>query len=120
TEKATPRKLKKARRDGQISHSPELGSWLGVLAASFVLPSVAPSRMDTAQTSMVRVGATIQNPDVGQALAMTRTTLEHGVLGLAPLALLVLLTSVLAAGGQGGIWFAPKLLMPKVNRLNPF
>jgi flagellar biosynthesis protein FlhB len=120
TEKPTPRKLKKARRDGQVAHSPELGSWLSVLAASFVLPAVARSLMSTAQTSMVQVGATIQNPDVGQALGMTRTTLLHSCLALVPLAVLVMVTSVAAAGGQGGIWLAPKLLVPKMNRLNPF
>lgn len=119
TEKATPRRLKKARRDGQVGHSPELGSWLSVLAASFVLPAVARSLMSTAQTSLIQVGATIQNPDVGQALGMTRATLLHGTEALAPLALLVLLTSVASAAGQGGIWLAPKLLMPKANRLNP-
>ncbi|MFL6160972.1 MAG: flagellar biosynthesis protein FlhB [Jatrophihabitantaceae bacterium] len=120
TEKPTPRKLKKARRDGQVGHSPELGSWLSVLAASFVLPAVARSLMSTAQTSMVQVGATIENPDVGQALGMTRSSLLHATTALAPLAILVLVTSVAAAGSQGGIWFAPKLLLPKANRLNPF
>jgi flagellar biosynthetic protein FlhB len=119
TEKPTPRRLKKARRDGQVGHSPELGSWLSVLAATFVLPSVARSLMDTAQISMVQVGATIQNPDVGQALGMTRWALLHAASGLAPLSVLVLLTAVASAGSQGGIWFAPKLLVPKVNRLNP-
>ncbi len=119
TEKPTPRRLKKARRDGQVGHSPELGSWLSVLAATFVLPAVARSLMSTAQTSMVQVGATIQDPDVGQALAVTRSAFLHAASALAPLALLVLLTSVAAAGGQGGIWIAPKLLVPKVNRLNP-
>jgi flagellar biosynthetic protein FlhB len=119
TEKPTPRRLKKARRDGQIGHSPELGSWLSVLAATFVLPAVVRSLMDTAQTSMIQVGATIRNPDVGQALGMTRSTLLHAASALAPLAVLVLLTSVASAASQGGIWFAPKLLVPKVNRLNP-
>jgi len=120
SEKPTPRRLKKARRDGQVGHSPELGSWLSVLAATFVLPAVARSLMSTAQTSMVQVGATIRNPDVGQALGMTRWALLHAAAGLAPLAILVLVTSVAAAGSQGGIWFAPKLLVPKGNRLNPF
>ncbi|HEU5271109.1 MAG TPA: EscU/YscU/HrcU family type III secretion system export apparatus switch protein [Jatrophihabitans sp.] len=120
SEKPTPRRLKKARRDGQVGHSPELGSWLGVLAATFVLPAVARSLMSTAQTSMVQVGVTIRNPDVGQALGTTRWALLHAAAGLAPLAVLVMVTSVAAAGSQGGIWFAPKLLVPKVNRLNPF
>ncbi|HTZ44231.1 MAG TPA: EscU/YscU/HrcU family type III secretion system export apparatus switch protein [Jatrophihabitans sp.] len=119
TEKATPRKLKKARRDGQVGHSPELGSWLSVLAASFVLPGVARSLMGTAQISMVQVGATIQNPDVGQSLSASRYALTHAATAVLPLAVLVLVTSVASAGSQGGIWFAPKLLVPKVNRLNP-
>lgn len=119
TEKATPRKLKKARRDGQVGHTPELGSWLSVLAATFVIPEVARSLMGIAQTCLVQVGATIQNPDTGRAIAMTRDALTHAVLATAPLAILVLVTSVASAGVQGGIWIAPKLLVPKVGRLNP-
>ncbi len=119
TEKATPRKLKKARRDGQIGHSPELGSWLSVLAATFVIPGVAKALMGIAQTCLVQVGVTIQNPDTGRAIAMTRTAFLHSVLAVAPLAVLVLLTSVASAGLQGGIWVAPKLLKPKLDRLNP-
>jgi 1,4-dihydroxy-2-naphthoate octaprenyltransferase len=57
SEKATPRKLKKARRDGQIAHTPEIGSWLSVLAASFVLPAVARALMDDARTTFVQVGS---------------------------------------------------------------
>lgn len=119
TEKATPRKLKKARRDGQIGHTPEIGSWLSVLAASFVLPAVASALMDDARTTFVQVGAIIATPDTGRALAITRTAVTSAVLATAPLAILVLVTSVASAALQGGIWVAPKLLMPKLTRLNP-
>lgn len=119
TEKATPRKLKKARRDGQIGHTPELGSWLSVLAATYVIPGVAKTLMGIAQTCLVQVGVTIQNPDIGRAIGMTRTAFLHSVMALAPLAILVMLTSVASAGVQGGIWIAPKLWKPKLDRLNP-
>jgi flagellar biosynthetic protein FlhB len=119
TEKATPRKIKKARREGQIGHSPELGSWLSVMAASFVLPGVAKSLMGIAQTCLVEVAATIQNPDTGRAIAMTRSAMTDAALATAPLAILVLFTSVVSAAGQGGIWLAPKLWVPKIDRLNP-
>ena len=46
TERATPRRLRTARRDGQLGNTPELGSWLSLLAASFVLPQVAVNRPD--------------------------------------------------------------------------
>lgn len=119
TEKATPRKLKKARRDGQVGHTPEVGSWLSVLAASFVLPGVGRSLMDNSRTTFVQIGSIIHTPDTGRALAITRSALISGVLATAPLAVLVLLTSVASAAAQGGIWIAPKLLAPKFSRLNP-
>ena len=119
TEKATPRKLKKARRDGQIGHTPEVGSWLSVLAASFVIPAVAGSLMDNARTTFLQVGSIVGTPDTGRALALTREALVSAVLATAPLAILVLLTSVASAAVQGGIWIAPKLLVPKLSRLNP-
>ncbi|MDQ1743545.1 MAG: flagellar biosynthesis protein FlhB [Pseudonocardiales bacterium] len=119
TEKATPRKLKKARRDGQIGHTPEVGSWLSVLAASFVIPGVGRALMDDARTTFVQIGSIISDPDTGRALALTRAALISAVLATAPLALLVLATSVASAAVQGGIWVAPKLLAPKMSRLNP-
>jgi len=119
TEKPTPRKLKKARRDGQVGHSPELGSWLGVLAASYLLPAVGRSLMSVAQTCLVQVGVTIREPDVGHAIGTARWAMQQAVTAVLPLAGMVLLLSVASAAGQGGIWFAPKLLVPKVNRLNP-
>jgi flagellar biosynthetic protein FlhB len=119
TEKATPRKLKKARRDGMIGHSHELGSWLSILAASFVLPNVARSLMSVAQTTMIQAGAIIDHPDTAIALSVARESMLHGALAVMPLAILVMLTSVLSSGAQGGIHVAPKLLLPKFSRLNP-
>jgi flagellar biosynthetic protein FlhB len=119
TEKATPRRISKARRDGQIGHSPEVGSWLSVLAASFVIPTVARSLMDTSQNTLVQLRAIIADPDISRAVSLTRGAGIDAVLGGAPLALVVLLSSVMAACMQGGIWFAPKLWAPKFSRLNP-
>ena len=119
TEKATPRKLKKARREGQVGHSHELGSWASILAASFVLPQVARSLMTASQETMIRIGGIIDRPDTGTAMALTRTAVTQGAVAVAPLAALVLMTSLVSAGGQGGIHIAPKLLLPKFSRLNP-
>ncbi len=34
TEKPTPQKLKKARDEGQIGKTPDLGAWAGIAAAA--------------------------------------------------------------------------------------
>ncbi|MDT5016863.1 MAG: flagellar biosynthesis protein FlhB, partial [Mycobacterium sp.] len=119
TEKATPRKLKKARRDGQVGHSHEIGSWLSILAASFVLPDVARTLMSDAQSTLIQAGAIIANPDITMAIRVARTSLLRGAMAVVPLTALVMATSVLSSGMQGGIHVAPKLLMPKFSRLNP-
>jgi flagellar biosynthesis protein FlhB len=119
TEKATPRRIKKARRDGQIGHSAELGSWLSILAASIILPSVTRALMSNARETMIRIGAMIQSPDISQAISIARSSVLHAALAVAPLAALVIATSVASHGLQGGIHVAPKLFLPKFSRLNP-
>ncbi|HZC53515.1 MAG TPA: EscU/YscU/HrcU family type III secretion system export apparatus switch protein [Mycobacterium sp.] len=119
TEKATPRKRKKARREGQIGNSPEIGSWLGLLAASFVVPNVMRSLMHTASTTLIQAGSVIDSPDIGRAMVITREAFLHATLSLAPLALLILGIGVGSVALQGGISVAPKLVMPKFSRINP-
>jgi flagellar biosynthetic protein FlhB len=120
SEKATPRKRKQARSSGQIANSPEVGSWLGLLAASFVIPSVARNLMNIATTSLVQAGAVIRNPDPTIAISMVRKTLFSGVEAVAPLTLLMLGVALASTVLQGGFSFAPKVWAPKFSRLNPF
>jgi flagellar biosynthesis protein FlhB len=119
TEKATPRKRRTARREGQIGNTPEVGSWLGLLAASFVIPRVVSSLMTAASAALVQAGAVAQNPDPGQALKVARTAFEQAAEAFAPLVLLVLGIAVGSVVLQGGFAFAPKLFTPKFSRLNP-
>jgi flagellar biosynthetic protein FlhB len=119
TEKATPRKRRTARNEGQIGNSPEVGSWLGLLAASFVVPHVVSSLMSDASWTLLRAGSIIDQPDPASALAITRTAFERGVEAVAPMALVVLGIGVSSVVMQGGFWFAPKLFLPKLSRLNP-
>jgi len=120
TEKATPRKRRKARQEGQIGTTPEIGAWVGLLAASFVVPHVVRSVMDTASNSLIQVGATIQNPQTDQAIGIARTAVVGGAEAVAPLVLLMLGVGVGSTVLQGGLHVSPRLLLPKATRLNPF
>jgi flagellar biosynthetic protein FlhB len=119
SEKATPKRLRKAKREGQLGHSHELGSWLSVLAATFVIPLVARSTMSNSQETLLRISAMIDAPDVTVALSIAKQAVLHGALAVAPLAYLIMGTSVAASVLQGGLHFAPKLWAPKFKRLNP-
>jgi flagellar biosynthetic protein FlhB len=119
TEKATPRKRKKAWRDGGISNTPEFGTWIGLFAASYVLPWVFTSLIATARTALVDAGAIIERPDPAQALVFARQNFESAFKSILPLACLIAVIAVAAIAGQGGLGFAPKLWKPTAKRLNP-
>lgn len=119
TEKATPKRRKKARHDGQIGNSPEVGSWLGLLAASFVIPHVFSNLMDLSANTVVQLSALIQHPDVGPAMDIAVNAAKAAFGDVLPMALLIALVGVLSVGAQGGIWVAVKLLKPNLKRLNP-
>ena len=46
TEKPTPKRLKEARKEGQIPRTQELGTWAGVAVASALLPMVVGNAFD--------------------------------------------------------------------------
>ncbi|MCU1655630.1 MAG: type secretion protein [Pseudonocardiales bacterium] len=119
TEKATPKRRKKARRDGQLGNTPEIGAWLGMLAASFVVPHVFRSVMNTATSTIIQAGATIRDPDTGRAIAVATSAVRGAFSAVLPLAVLVACIGVASVAAQGGIVVAPKLLKPKFSRLNP-
>src|SRR3954454_4758207 len=120
TEKPTAQRLKKARQEGQIGRSQDIGAWFGMLAASIMLPRTLGAAMDDARELMAKVPSVIANPDPRVALSM----LKHGLAGAAwavlPLALAMMAIGIAAAGAQGGIRVATKLFIPKFSRLNPF
>ena len=63
TEKPTPQRLKKARKDGQIPRTLELGTWLGVAAASFLLPMMVGDAFDGVRTLFVQIGSVAERPE---------------------------------------------------------
>ncbi|SDT75871.1 EscU/YscU/HrcU family type III secretion system export apparatus switch protein [Actinoplanes derwentensis] len=120
TEEPTAQKLKKAKQEGQIGKTQDLGAWVGMLAASVMLPRTLEAAMDHAMELMEKIPDTIVNPDPGKCLAVFRDALMSAAWAVLPLALTMMAVGVVAAGAQGGIRIATKLFIPKFNRLNPF
>jgi flagellar biosynthesis protein FlhB len=63
TEKPTPQRLKKARKEGQIPRTQELGTWLGVAAASVLLPGLVSNSFEAVQKLFVQVGSVAKHPE---------------------------------------------------------
>jgi flagellar biosynthetic protein FlhB len=119
TEKPTPQRLKKARKDGQIPRTQELGTWLGAAAASVLLPMLVGNAYDSAQELFMQVGSVAKHPEteaisrlMGQALTAFLTT-------LLPMALAMMLVGTLASAAQGGITLSGKGMKPTLQKFNP-
>lgn len=119
TEQPTPRKRREARRQGHVARTPDVGAWLGMLAASILLPMTVRSATDRARGILERVPSVIENPDVGVALGLLRAALTSVAIAVAPLAVALMVLGIAAAGAQGGIHVATKLFVPRFSRLNP-
>ena len=120
TEKPTPQRLKKARKEGQIPRTQELGTWLGVAAASIVLPMLVGNAFDACRSCSCRSGSWRPSPSwprcptlMGQALMafLTDDPADRGHDDGRRHA---------ASAAQGGVTFATKGMKPTLKKLNPF
>ena len=121
TEEATPKRREKAREEGQVARSRELGTTLLLMTAGaslLALGSVVATRMQ----EMMRANFDFQRAAVLDASYMF-AQLESSVMGLLSIVGLILtllmLAGALGAIALGGWLFSAKPLEPKFNRLNP-
>ena len=119
TEQPTPQKLKKAKQEGQIGRTQDIGAWVGMLAATIVLPRTLSKTMDHSREMLAKVPDVIADPDPQVAMGILKDGLMSAAWAVLPLALTMMAVGVAAAGAQGGIRVATKLFKPKFSRLNP-
>lgn len=120
TEKPTPQRLKKARKEGQIPRTQELGTWLGIAAASALLPMMVSNAFDEIQTLFVQVSAVAKHPETEALSVLMGQALSAFLVTLLPLALGMMVVGTVAAAAQGGVTFATKSMKPTMKKLNPF
>ncbi len=119
TEKPTPEKIKKARKEGQIPRTQELGTWLGAAAASILLPMLVGNAFDAVQELFVQVGAVAQDPETSALSALMGEALIAFLTTVLPTALALMLIGTLASAAQGGVTLATKGMKPTLQKLNP-
>jgi flagellar biosynthesis protein FlhB len=118
TEKPTPKRLKEARREGQVARTPDVGAWLGMLAATFLVPRAASSVSDVVVGLLIGAGSSMADPDPDRAVALLSKGLREGSLALLPLGLGILFIGVAASVAQGGLHPATKRLKPSFKSLD--
>lgn len=121
TEPASPRRLEKAREEGQVARSRELNTFLLLLAGVAVL-WLTGSAMFQTLSGVVRSGMWFDLRIARDTRVMVTEAADsalQALVMLAPLFLILTVVAVLASVMLGGLVFSGKALEPKFERMNP-
>ncbi len=119
TEKATPKKVADARKQGQVAKSQEVAAWTSMLAISMLVPWTMSRGARTFRGLLGQLPELISDPELSRAIAFLGGSLRAGVLLVLPLSVALMLVGVGAGAAQVGLKPTPKALKPKFSRLNP-
>lgn len=118
---ATPQRLQKARRDGQVPNSKDLSNLAVLGGGALVLVALLPTGFDglrMAMRSHLRFDhTTLQKPE--QMLELLVASGTQGLLLVLPLGLLVLAIALAAILASGGWALSTKPITPDLTRLSP-
>lgn len=121
TEPASPRRLEKAREEGQVARSRELNTFL-LVAVGVAMLWVGGARLYRGLSDIVRSGLWF-DPRVGMdtaaMLAVAAQSAGSALWLLLPMFGVLVVTAVVSSVLLGGLLLSFKALEPKFSRLNP-
>jgi flagellar biosynthetic protein FlhB len=118
TEKPTPKKLREARKEGNVARSQDVSAWVGLLAASVIMPALGSKAADDLQTLVFSAMTVMKDPTADRAVAILGDGLRASLMIFLPLGALTVLVAVAATGMQGGLHLASKKIKPKFSHLS--
>jgi len=118
TEKPTPRRLRKAREQGQFPRTQDAGTWLAVMAAAAMLPRTAELLTADVRTGFARLATVGTDPAPARALQALGSVPGDVLLTCVPVAGAAVVAAVLGTAAQG-VYPTMKGLAPKFARLSP-
>ena len=117
TEKPTPRRLEKARNEGQVARSIELNSAIVLITLGGALTFASPRALSRLETTL-RVGL-LRAARPGDFSGLGIWSLRAFALAVAPLAFTALLAGLGASVAQVRPKVTPSALKPRFQNLNP-
>ncbi|HVC53093.1 MAG TPA: flagellar biosynthesis protein FlhB [Stellaceae bacterium] len=121
TEQATPRRLEKAREEGQIIRAHSVAGAAVLVAGAFVL-LIGGSKLVALLETSLRSGLSLAPEPMrepSRLLEAAGDVLRPGFAALAPFLLLMAAVAFVTDLAIGGWIFTPQPLMPKADRINP-
>ncbi|EWS57059.1 MULTISPECIES: EscU/YscU/HrcU family type III secretion system export apparatus switch protein [unclassified Methylibium] len=118
---ASERKLKKAREDGQVPRSRDLGHFAAVAAGIALLAAMAPTATGW-MTRLLQSGLRFDAGTLNGTASMSERLAELGVQfawAMLPIGAVMVLAALASSLTVGGWNFTLKAIEPKFSKLNP-
>ena len=119
TEDPTPKKLRDARKKGQVAKSKEVSGTLGLIAVLVTLWAMSDTFIVTIE-EMVLLPAQVYTENFKDALKIvTMGILEKAVMLIIPLVLVAMFSAIVGNIMQFGMLFAPEGIKPDIKKISP-
>ncbi|WP_122818397.1 EscU/YscU/HrcU family type III secretion system export apparatus switch protein [Nocardioides pantholopis] len=119
TEKPTPKRLKEARKEGNVARTQELGAWGALLLVSLVVPLMVKHEASAMAALFERCLRSIEDPSVPAAFELFLEGGKHMLISVVVLGSGIMLVGVAGALAQGGFFLATKRVKPDLKKLDP-
>ena len=118
---ASAKKLKKARDDGQVVRSRDLGHFTAMAAGGAMLAMLAPITVDWLQAMLTSAlsfdaGRVMDSAAMGEVLGDAALKM---VFVIVPMGIVMMLVAVASGAIAGGVTFSLKPMSPKFERISP-
>ncbi|MBU2875617.1 flagellar biosynthesis protein FlhB [Marinobacter salexigens] len=121
TEEATPRRLEKAKEDGQTARSKELATMAVLIAGAGGL-LIFGTHLGATLEAIMRDAFTLERSAIFDTRHMSVQLIasaKAAAWALSPILLLLLIAAIAGSIGIGGLLFSGKAIAPKLNRMDP-
>lgn len=119
TEKPTPKKLRDARKKGQVAKSKEVSGTFGIIAVLVTLWFMSDTYINTIQ-EMVILPSTVYNENFTEAFKIVTTgILEKSIMLILPLVMVSMLSAIIGNVMQFGFLIAGESIKPDLKKISP-
>lgn len=119
TEAPTPKKKQEAKKKGTVAKSVDLGPWLVLLVATYLLPWLIGSVGGAVVDALTALRDLAAEPDMGDALQLFAAAMRAAFVAAMPFMAAVVLLTVVTQMAQTGLVLSLHPLKPDFKRLNP-
>lgn len=119
TEEPTPKKLRDARKKGQVAKSKEVSGTFGLIAVLATVWAMGGQYMETIK-GMVLLPAEVYNEDFRFALKVVISNiLDQTIILLLPLVLVAMFSAIFGNVMQFGLLFSGESVKPDIKKIDP-